>query len=131
MQINPARKTILKSFKLINATLIFFKTGPRVLSCLEDMRDELGDRDVALVRELTKKYEDGIYGSFSDVINNVNEAQPRGEIVLLAGPPKTKQMWNKDDVLFALKIQLPELGLKKASNEISEASGWAKRYAAI
>lgn len=124
---SAARKTILKSFKLINATLIFFETGPRVLSCLEDMRDELGDRDVALVRELTKKYEDGIYGSFSDVINNVNEAQPRGEIVLLAGPPKTKQMWNKDDVLSALKIQLPELGLKKASNEISEASGWAKR----
>ena len=122
-----ARKTILKSFKLIDATLIFFETGPRVLSCLEDMRDELGDRDVALVRELTKKYEDGIYGTFSNVINNVNDAQPRGEIVLLAGPPKTKQMWSKDDVLSALKIQVPELGLKNASNEISEASGWTKR----
>ena len=124
---SAARKTILKSFKLIDATLIFFETGPRVLSCLEDMRDELGDRDVALVRELTKKYEDGIYGTFSNVINNVNDAQPRGEIVLLAGPPKTKQMWSKDDVLSALKIQVPELGLKNASNEISEASGWTKR----
>ena len=124
---SAARKTILKSFKLIDATLIFFETGPRVLSCLEDMRDELGDRDVALVRELTKKYEDGIYGTFSNVINNVNDAQPRGEIVLLAGPPKTKQMWSKDDVLSALIIQVPELGLKNASNEISEASGWTKR----
>ena len=124
---SAARKTILKSFKLIDATLIFFETGPRVLSCLEDMRDELGNRDVALVRELTKKYEDGIYGTFSDVINNVNDSQPRGEIVLLAGPPKTKQMWNKEDVLSALKIQVPELGLKNASNEISEASGWTKR----
>lgn len=124
---SAARKIILKSFKLIDATLIFFETGPRVLSCLEDMRDELGDRDVALVRELTKKYEDGIYGTFSDVINNVNNAQPKGEIVLLAGPPKTEQMWKKDDVLYALKIQVPELGLKNASNEISEASGWTKR----
>ena len=124
---SAARKIILKSFKLIDATLIFFETGPRVLSCLEDMRDELGDRDVALVRELTKKYEDGIYGTFSDVINNVNNTQPRGEIVLLAGPPKTEQMWKKDDVLYALKIQVPELGLKNASNEISEASGWTKR----
>lgn len=124
---SAARKIILKSFKLIDATLIFFETGPRVLSCLEDMRDELGDRDVALVRELTKKYEDGIYGTFSDVINNVNNTQPRGEIVLLAGPPKTEQVWKKDDVLYALKIQVPELGLKNASNEISEASGWTKR----
>jgi 16S rRNA (cytidine1402-2'-O)-methyltransferase len=124
---SAARKIILKSFKLIDATLIFFETGPRVLSCLEDMRDELGDRDVALVRELTKKYEDGIYGTFSDVINNVNNTQPKGEIVLLAGPPKTEQMWKKDDVLNALKIQVPELGLKNASNEISEASGWTKR----
>ena len=124
---SAARKIILKSFKLIDATLIFFETGPRVLSCPEDMRDELGDRDVALVRELTKKYEDGIYGTFSDVINNVNNAQPKGEIVLLAGPPKTEQMWKKDDVLYALKIQVPELGLKNASNEISEASGWTKR----
>jgi 16S rRNA (cytidine1402-2'-O)-methyltransferase len=124
---SAARKIILKSFKLIDATLIFFETGPRVLSCLEDMRDELGDRDVALVRELTKKYEDGIYGTFSDVINNVNNTQPKGEIVLLAGPPKTEQMWKKDDVLYALKIQVPELGLKNASNEISEASGWTKR----
>lgn len=124
---SAARKIILKSFKLIDATLIFFETGPRVLSCLEDMRDELGDRDVALVRELTKKYEDGIYGTFSDVINNVNNTQPKGEIVLLAGPPKTEQIWKKDDVLYALKIQVPELGLKNASNEISEASGWTKR----
>lgn len=124
---SAARKIILKSFKLIDATLIFFETGPRVLSCLEDMRDELGDRDVALVRELTKKYEDGIYGTFSDVINNVNNTQPKGEIVLLAGPPKTEQVWKKDDVLYALKIQVPELGLKNASNEISEASGWTKR----
>jgi 16S rRNA (cytidine1402-2'-O)-methyltransferase len=124
---SAARKIILKSFKLIDATLIFFETGPRVLSCLEDMRDELGDRDVALVRELTKKYEDGIYGTFSDVINNVNNTQPKGEIVLLAGPPKTEQMWKKDDVLYALKIQVPELGLKNASNEISEASRWTKR----
>lgn len=124
---SAARKIILKSFKLIDATLIFFETGPRVLSCLKDMRDELGDRDVALVRELTKKYEDGIYGTFSDVINNVNNTQPKGEIVLLAGPPKTEQMWKKDDVLYALKIQVPELGLKNASNEISEASGWTKR----
>ena len=124
---SAARKIILKSFKLIDATLIFFETGPRVLSCLKDMRDELGDRDVALVRELTKKYEDGIYGTFSDVINNVNNTQPKGEIVLLAGPPKTEQIWKKDDVLYALKIQVPELGLKNASNEISEASGWTKR----
>lgn len=122
-----ARKKILKGFKLIDTTLIFFETGPRVLSCLMDMREELGDRDVALVRELTKKYENGVYGTFTEIIHSVTDIHPRGEIVLLLGPPKSTERWTKDDVLSALKDQVPEIGLKNASNEISEVSGWTKR----
>lgn len=122
-----ARKTALEELTSVKATLIFFETGPRIAACLKDMGEVLGERDVVLTRELTKYYEEARHGSFESLIESVETEPPRGELVLLIGPPLIGDSWSEDDVTSALKIQIPELGVKRASAEIAAQCGWPKR----
>jgi len=122
-----ARKTALEEFISVKATLILFETGPRIAACLKDMSSVLGERDVVLTRELTKRYEEARHGSFESLIDSVKAEPPRGELVLLVGPPKIGDRWREDEVISALKTQMPELGVKRASAEIAAQCGWPKR----
>ena len=122
-----ARKTALEAFTAIKATLIFFETGPRIAACLKDMHEVLGERDVVLTRELTKRYEEARHGSFEDLRDSVKAEPPRGEMVLLVGPPQMGERWSEEEVVSALNVQIAELGVKRASAEIASQCGWAKR----
>jgi 16S rRNA (cytidine1402-2'-O)-methyltransferase len=124
---SAARKTALEDLNAVKATLIFFETGPRIAACLKDMRDILGARDVVLTRELTKRYEEARHGDFEALISSVKAEPPRGELVLLVGPPKMGDRWNEEEVISALKVQISELGVKRASAEIAGQCGWPKR----
>ena len=122
-----ARKTSLEALTNVKATLIFFETGPRIAACLTDMHSVFGERDVVLTRELTKRYEEARHGDFETLIESVKADPPRGELVVLVGPPSTSERWNEEDVISALNVQIPELGVKRASAEISAQCGWPKR----
>jgi len=124
---SAARMRELEALKSVPATLIFFETGPRIKACLADMAQVFGARDVVLTRELTKRYEDARYGSFSDLLKSVAEDPPRGEIVLLIGPPTQAERWDEARVKEGLESLIPEDGVKRASAQIAELSGWAKR----
>ena len=122
-----ARKTALEELASVKATLIFFETGPRIAACLKDMSRVLGERDVVLTRELTKHYEEARHGRFEKLIDSVTAAPPRGELVLLVGPPKIGDRWSEAEVISALNVQITELGVKRASAEIAALCGWPKR----
>lgn len=122
-----ARKTALEGFTSVKATLVFFETGPRIAACLKDMAEVFGARDVVLTRELTKRYEEARHGSFESLIASVKAEPPRGELVLLVGPPQISERWSENEVISALKVQIPELGVKRASAEIAAQCGWPKR----
>lgn len=124
---SAARKRELESLKTIPATLIFFETGPRIKACLTDMTEVLGARDVVLTRELTKRYEEARHGSFAELIESVEADTPRGELVLLVGPPTQDTNWDEARVKSALAQIIPEDGVKRASAQVAELSGWAKR----
>ena len=124
---SAARKKELEALKSIPATLIFFETGPRIKACLTDMAEMLGERDVVLTRELTKRYEEARHGSFAELIVSVAADAPRGEMVLLIGPPAEDATWDEARVKSALEQIIPEDGVKRASAQIAEMSGWAKR----
>jgi 16S rRNA (cytidine1402-2'-O)-methyltransferase len=125
--ISAARKRELESLKSIPATLIFFETGPRIKACLTDMAEVLGARDVVLTRELTKRYEEARHGRFDELISSVDADAPRGELVLLVGPPAQDASWDEARVISALEQIIPEDGVKRASAQVAELSGWAKR----
>lgn len=64
-------------------TLVFFEAPRRVVALLREVLDELGDRRAALARELTKLHEEVVRGRVSEVLTSVQDAEPRGEIVLV------------------------------------------------
>ncbi len=122
-----ARTKALQELADIRATLILFETGPRIKACLTDIAATLGERDLVLTRELTKRYEEARHGTASALLQSVTDDPPRGEIVLLIGPPDGTAEWDEARVTTALRDAIPEHGVKRASAAIADQSGWAKR----
>ncbi|PWK07943.1 16S rRNA (cytidine(1402)-2'-O)-methyltransferase, partial [Tumebacillus permanentifrigoris] len=76
----------LGKLKARTETLVFYEAPHRIEETLKALLEHLGDRDVVLARELTKRYEQFSRGKVSDAIVWFSENQPRGEYVLvLAG----------------------------------------------
>ena len=125
---SDARRTALSELSAIPGTLIFFETGPRIAASLKDMKDILGDREAAVARELTKTYEETRRGTLSELMESVTTDAPRGEIVVLVGPPDGEDdVWDEARLDAALKAAIPERGVKRAANEIAALSGHNRR----
>jgi len=78
------RIKILKSFENFPGPVIYYESPFRVKALLSDIREALGDdREVALVRELTKIYEETIRGKVLDVENEIRDRKIKGEIVVV------------------------------------------------
>ena len=72
-------------------TLIFFESPHRILQSLEDMKAVFGDREAAVARELTKKFEEIQRGSLEDLVVKFSSKKALGEItVLIAGKARKK-----------------------------------------
>ncbi len=64
-------------------TLVFFESPRRVLALLDAVLDAMGDRRVALARELTKRHEEVLRGRVSEVLGRLGDATLKGEVVLV------------------------------------------------
>ena len=80
----PGKKTKkLKELKSEKGTIIIYESRYRVVKTLEDVKKVLGDRKVAVCRELTKKFEEVIRGKAGDVLEKLKKHGPKGEIVVV------------------------------------------------
>lgn len=122
-----ARRTEIESLKQVPATLVFYESGPRLAETLADLAAVLGAREAAVARELTKLFEETRRGSLADLAAHYETAgPPKGEIVLLVGPP-TEQAASAEDLDAALKVALAEMPTKAAAAAVSDALGLPKR----
>ena len=85
-----ARQSVLNEVANLSATLIFYETARRVKEALSDIQKVLGNRQMALVRELTKKFEEVKRGTPAEIDANYAEA-PKGEIVLVIAGAEEKK----------------------------------------
>jgi 16S rRNA (cytidine1402-2'-O)-methyltransferase len=93
-----ARKQELTRWRPLSATLLCYEAPHRLVAMLEDVQEVLGDRDVAVCRELTKKHEEWLRGTISELIKYIAERGTRGEYtVVIAGTDgeveKKEQHW--------------------------------------
>lgn len=122
-----ARRTEIESLKQVPATLVFYESGPRLAESLADLATVLGERDCAVARELTKLFEETRRGTLAGLAAHYEEAgPPRGEIVLLVGPPRDVAA-TAADIDSALRVALAEMPTKAAASAVAEALGLAKR----
>lgn len=80
---NKDRKKVLEDLKDRRETLIFYEAPHRIKNTLEGIYDVLGNRKVALCREITKLHEEILRYSLEEVIEYYNEHDPRGEYVMV------------------------------------------------
>ncbi|MCX8130778.1 MAG: 16S rRNA (cytidine(1402)-2'-O)-methyltransferase [Clostridia bacterium] len=78
-----ARKERISSLKGETRTIILYEAPHKLIYTLKDLFDELGDRRIALARELTKRFEEIIRCSLSEAINKYTDEPPKGEFVLI------------------------------------------------
>jgi 16S rRNA (cytidine1402-2'-O)-methyltransferase len=124
---SAARRTTLAELALVPATLVLFETGPRLAESLADMAAVLGNRPAAVARELTKMHETVRRGPLSELARQyAGEPPPRGEIVVVVGPPQRAAAWDDAAVDAALAPRLGE-PLKTLAAEVAEIAGRPKR----
>lgn len=80
---NKERLPIIEELKDRRETLIFYEAPHRLLKTLEFLKDNLGNRKIAICRELTKLHEEIIRETLENAINHYKENNPRGEYVLI------------------------------------------------
>ena len=97
-----ARMSELQELKDIPATLIFYESPHRVMDTLSDMLKVFGNRKAAVVRELTKKFEQAVRDTLQNLIEFYTQnGEPKGEIVILVDRAD-KQTQKKEFDLCAL-----------------------------
>lgn len=93
------RREHLESIKSCKNTLIFYEGPTKVKGTLCDLREHLGDRRCAVVRELTKMYEEVLRGTLSEMSAHFDVTDPRGEFVIVvegaSQDTADEQFWQK------------------------------------
>ncbi len=124
-----ARRRALMELVAVPATLILFETAPRLAESLADMAAVLGDRPAAVARELTKLYEEVRRDGLAALAAYYATAgPPRGEIVVVVGPPgEAAPAFAGETLDAALRAALAEMSVKDASAAVAAATGLPRR----
>jgi 16S rRNA (cytidine1402-2'-O)-methyltransferase len=117
-----ARADTLAELVAVKATLVFYESGPRLGASLLAMAETLGNREAAVARELTKKFEQVVTGSLTELAARYALEEPKGEIVVLIGPP-AEAVAEIGDVDAALREALATLPVAKAAGQIAKRFG--------
>jgi 16S rRNA (cytidine1402-2'-O)-methyltransferase len=120
-----ARRTRLAELKAVPATLVLFEAPSRLAESLADIAEVLGSREAAVARELTKLYEEVRRGTPDDLASWAAEADPKGEMVILVGPPLPAAVTDAD-IAAKLTPMLPVMGLSDAAKAVADELGVAK-----
>jgi 16S rRNA (cytidine1402-2'-O)-methyltransferase len=93
-------------------TVVLFESPRRLRTLLRDVVAELGDRRVAVARELTKLHEEVLRGRASEVLDRLGDADPKGEIVLVVEGRRDEEATALDE-LVAEATRLVRGGMRK------------------
>jgi 16S rRNA (cytidine1402-2'-O)-methyltransferase len=118
---DKARREVLRELAGLRATLVFYETAPRLGDALGAIGDELPGREVAVARELTKKFEECRSGSAEELAAHYLAHPPKGEIVLLVAPPGEAEV--EFDIDAMLRAELAHAKPSQAAAAVAKASG--------
>lgn len=122
-----ARSDALAEVAVLRATLVFYESGPRLSESLAAMAVVLGDREAAVAREISKAFEQTVTGTLTELSARYAEAGPKGEIVVIVGPPGEAPPPSAEDADAALLEALERLPVSKAAGEVAKKLGLDRR----
>lgn len=119
---DKARTEALGALAGVAATLVFYETAPRLERALLAIAELWPEREVAVARELTKLHEECRTGTAAALAAHYAAHPPKGEIVLLIGPP-TQAEAPVFDTDALLRAALADAGPGKAAGVVAKATG--------
>lgn len=123
---DKARNDMLTSLAAIESTLVFYETAPRLGKALTAIQAIMPYREVAVARELTKLHEECRRGLPAGLLAWYEAHPPKGEIVLLIGPP-VDHGHEEVDADALLRDALSELKPSQAAAQVARATGMDRR----
>ena len=134
-QKSKARREMLLGFKKLPSTLIAFESPHRIIDALADVATALGDRPLAVARELTKIHEEVLRGTALEVAAVLaTRGSVKGEIVLVIGPAQGEiEVIAEEDIESAIAAALQDYAASKAATIVAKNLGLKKEdiYARI
>ncbi|CAO3415541.1 16S rRNA (cytidine(1402)-2'-O)-methyltransferase (EC 2.1.1.198) [Azospirillum doebereinerae] len=125
---SSARRATAGELKGVPATLVFFESPQRLPESLADLAEILGPREAAVARELTKYYEEVRRGTLPELAAHYAEAgPPKGEVVLVIGPPGEEDTPGEADIDALLREALTRLRVRDAAADVAARTGQPKR----
>jgi 16S rRNA (cytidine1402-2'-O)-methyltransferase len=117
-----ARADTVAEIANLRATLVLYESGPRLADTLAALAEGLGDRDAAVARELTKLHEECVTGTLTDLASRYSDASPKGEIVIVVGPPSAARAreTSGEELDAALDEALSRLSPSRAAAEVAD-----------
>ena len=125
---SKARRDGLAELGAVQATLVLYESPKRLDKLLRDAAEVLGsDREAAVCRELTKKFEDVRRGTLGELAAEISAQPVKGEIVVVIGRGKPRDV-SETFVVDALKRERREgASVKDAAATVSKDTGWPRR----
>jgi 16S rRNA (cytidine1402-2'-O)-methyltransferase len=124
-----ARADAISDVAHIRATLVLYESGPRLGESLAALRDGLGDREAATVREISKLHEETVTGTLNELSARFADSPPKGEIVIVVGPPPEREAASEAELDEALHEALAEMSPSRAAAEVAVRLGIPRKRA--
>jgi 16S rRNA (cytidine1402-2'-O)-methyltransferase len=115
-----ARSDAIAELAPVRATLVFYESGPRLGDTIAALAATLGEREAAVAREITKLHEECVTGTLGELAGRYANAAPKGEIVVVVGPPGEAAAASDSELDRALDEALARLSPSRAAAEVAD-----------
>jgi 16S rRNA (cytidine1402-2'-O)-methyltransferase len=124
-----ARADALDEIAGVRATLIIYESGPRLGDTLAVLAERLGTRNAAVAREISKLHEECVTGLLPELAGHYASNAPKGEIVIIVGPPAEASEATDDELDAAIDTALQHASPSRAAAEVAEKLGIPRKRA--
>ena len=124
-----ARAEAIGEVANLRTSLVLYESGPRLADSLAALAEGLGDRDAVVIREISKLHEEVVGGTLPDLATRYAEAPPKGEIVIVVGPPPEPAETSDEKLDEALRGALGSLSPSRAAAEVAASLGVPRKRA--
>jgi 16S rRNA (cytidine1402-2'-O)-methyltransferase len=124
-----ARAEAISEVASVRATLVLYESGPRLHDTLRALAEQLAGREAAVAREISKLHEECLTGTLTDLAAKYADAAPKGEIVIVVGPPPEAAGASAEEIDAALDEALRRLSPSRAAAEVAETLGIPRKRA--
>jgi len=111
---SSSRKEFLQALANEERTIILYEAPHRIIKTLEELQENLGDRNICIARELTKKFEEVSRGKITELIKKFSLSKPRGEFVIVIEGEKRIDKVQVDTEMLVMDLAAAGISKSKA-----------------